>query len=146
MPSLVVHFEIHASEPQRLMDFYSQLFGWRFEQYGDTPYWLIFTGDGAITRADTPGFGINGGLMQREGPAPEAGSPVNGCNIVVGVDDTDAVYTRAVELGGAAGMPPEDLTGVGRVAYLSDPDGNLIGLISETLSDGSSAMEPASHA
>ena len=28
--NLVVHFEIHASEPQALIDFYSELLGWKF--------------------------------------------------------------------------------------------------------------------
>ena len=47
MANLVVHFEIHASEPQRLVDFYSGLLGWRFTQFGDVPYWTIETGEGA---------------------------------------------------------------------------------------------------
>lgn len=40
MANLVVHFEIHASEPQTLIDFYSALLGWRFEDYGsdEQPY------------------------------------------------------------------------------------------------------------
>ena len=48
MANLVVHFEIHASEPQLLIDFYSGLLGWRFTQFGDVPYWKIETGEGAI--------------------------------------------------------------------------------------------------
>ena len=48
MANLVVHFEIHASEPERLIDFYSGLLGWRFTQFGDAPYWSIETGEGAI--------------------------------------------------------------------------------------------------
>ncbi|MFP5343464.1 MAG: VOC family protein, partial [Candidatus Limnocylindria bacterium] len=89
MANLVVHFEIHASEPQRLIDFYSALLGWTFEEYGggDQPYWVISTGEGAIDNAGTPGMGINGGLTPRLGPKPEIGAPVNGCNIVVGVED-----------------------------------------------------------
>jgi predicted enzyme related to lactoylglutathione lyase len=141
MANLVVHFEIWASEPQRLIDFYSGLFDWRFEQYGDTPYWTIATGDGAINEPGVPGLGINGGLAQREGPAPAPDAPVNGCNVVVSVDDTDAAFARALDLGGRESAPPEDMAGIGRVAYLVDPDGNLFGLISETLSDGSSAMD-----
>ena len=35
MANLVVHFEIHASEPQLLIDFYTELFGWTFTQFGD---------------------------------------------------------------------------------------------------------------
>ena len=48
MANLVVHFEIHASEPQRLIDFYSELLGWTFNQFGDAPYWSIDTGEGSI--------------------------------------------------------------------------------------------------
>ncbi|WP_248305401.1 hypothetical protein [Agromyces sp. H66] len=77
MANLVVHFEIHASEPQRLIDFYAALFGWRFTRAGEMEYWLIETGEGAVG-VDEPGRGINGGLTQREGPSPEPGAPVNG--------------------------------------------------------------------
>lgn len=142
MANLVVHFEIHASEPQRLMDFYSELLGWRFSQFGDMPYWSIETGDGSVGNTEgQPGMGINGGLTQREGPAPEPGSPVNGCNIVVGVDGSvDDLVARTAELGGTTIQPAEDMEGVGRVAYLADPEGNPFGLISPVLSDGRTMM------
>jgi uncharacterized protein len=133
--SLVVHFEIHASEPQRLIDFYSQLLGWRFERFGEWQYWSIVTGEGSIG-TDSPGMGINGGLALREGPAPEAGAPINGSTIVISVDDVDASFARGLELGAAEAVQPEDLQGVGRVGYLRDPDGNVFGMISEVLADG----------
>jgi predicted enzyme related to lactoylglutathione lyase len=138
MANLVVHFEIHASEPQRLIDFYSELFGWKFTQYGETPYWVIATGEGSIGNvAGEPGMGINGGLTQREGPRPEPGAPVNGCDIVIGLDgNIDELMRRAVELGATVSMAAEDSPGLGRLGYLLDPDGNLLGLISDTLSDG----------
>jgi predicted enzyme related to lactoylglutathione lyase len=142
MANLVVHFEIHASEPQRLIDYYSELLGWSFTQYGDD-YWVIETGDGAIgNTAGQPGMGINGGLTRRDGPAPEAGAPVNGCNIVVGVDDIDGLMRRGVELGGTEALAAADWPGIGRGGYLLDPDHNLIGLISPVLSDGTTAMGP----
>lgn len=136
MANLVVHFEIHATEPQRLIDFYTDLLGWSFTQFGDTPYWTIETGEGSIGSAGAAGHGINGGLTQREGPPPAAGAPVNGCNIVVGVDEIDELMRRAVELGGTEALAAEDLQGVGRFGYVHDPDGNLLGLISPVLSDG----------
>jgi len=145
--SLVVHFEIHASEPQRLIDFYSQLLGWRFERYGEWQYWSISTGEGSIGM-DSAGMGINGGLALREGPAPEAGAPINGSTIVISVDDVDASFARGLELGAAEAVAPEDLAGVGRVGYLRDPDGNVFGMISEVLADGtdvrtqSAAVDP----
>lgn len=143
MANLVVHFEIHASEPQALIDFYSELLGWRFQSYdaGDQPYWVIDTGEGAIGNADrSAGFGINGGLTQRMGPRPEIGAPVTGCNIVVGVDDVDGLMQRGIELGGTEALPATDWPGIGRGGYLIDPDGNIFGLISPVLSDGTVAM------
>ena len=140
MANLVVHFEIHASEPQRLIDFYEQLLGWRFTQFGDMPYWSIQTGDGSIGM-DTPGHGINGGLTQRLGPAPERGAPVNGADVVIGVEGSvDDVFRKGLELGAAEAVALQDMQGVGRVGYLLDPDGNVFGLISPLLSDGTQAM------
>ena len=146
MANLVVHFEIHASDPQRLIDFYSELLGWRFQRFGETPYWVIDTGEGAIgNEAGSAGLGINGGLAERQGPRTEAGAPINGCNIVVAVDDVDGLIRRAIELGATEAVPVEDMEGVGRGGYLLDPDGNLFGLLSPFMSDGTRAMgeEPA---
>lgn len=135
MANLVVHFEIHASEPQRLIDFYSALLGWTFEEYGggDQPYWVISTGEGAIDNAGTPGMGINGGLTPRLGPKPEIGAPVNGCNIVVGVEDVDELMRRGIELGATEALPATDWPGIGRGGYLLDPDGNVFGLLSPVM-------------
>ena len=59
----------------------------------------------------SPGMGINGGLTQRMGPRPEVGAPVNGCNIVVGVDDVDGLMRRGLELGGDRGPAGDRLAG-----------------------------------
>lgn len=141
MANLVVHFEIHASDPQQLIDFYSQLLGWEFTRFGEMDYWAIDTGEDSI-RMGSPGTGINGGLTQRRGPTPEVGGPVAGANIVLGVDDVDATFARGLELGGTEAIAPNDLPGVGRLAYLLDPDNNVFGFISPVLSDGTNAMDP----
>jgi predicted enzyme related to lactoylglutathione lyase len=141
MANLVVHFEIHGSDPQRLIDFYSTLLGWRFSPVPDQPYWTIDTGEGAIGNvAGMPGHGINGGLTQRNGPRPEVGAPVAGCNIVIGVDDVDGLMRRGMELGAIEALPAQDWPGIGRGGYLLDPDNNVFGLISPILSDGTRAM------
>ena len=140
MANLVVHFEIHASEPQLLIDFYGTLFGWKFTQFGEMPYWAIDTGDGAVGM-DAPGRGINGGLTQRQGPAPERGAPVNGSDFVVGVDGSvDDLFQKGLDLGATEALQLADMQGIGRVGYLLDPDGNVFGLISPVLSNGTNAM------
>lgn len=56
--SRVAHFEIHASDPARIIEFYTSLFGWSFQPWGPPgTYRLIRTGDAAEP-------GIDGGLMQ----------------------------------------------------------------------------------
>jgi hypothetical protein len=47
---------------------------------------------------------------------------------------------RGVELGGTEALPATDWPGIGRGGYLLDPDGNVFGLISPVLSDGTVAM------
>jgi predicted enzyme related to lactoylglutathione lyase len=47
---------------------------------------------------------------------------------------------RGIELGAAEAMPTEDMEGIGRGGYLTDPDGNLFGLLSPVLSDGRTMM------
>lgn len=132
MSNLVVHFEIHATEPAVLIDFYSRLLGWRFEQFGEMQYRGVSTGEGAVQQSAegaTPGLGINGGLTQRRGPRPESGAPVNGSTLVVAVDNVDDVYTTGLALGGTVALAPDTMPGIGRLAYLQDPDGNSFGMI-----------------
>ena len=140
MARLVVHFEIHASQPQELIDFYSRLLGWTFTRFGEMDYWAIGTGEGSIS-VGGPGHGINGGLTQRRGPRPEVGGPVAGANLVVAVDDVDGTFSKGLELGAVAALPPDDMPGVGRLAYLVDPDGNVFGFLSPVLSDGTNVMD-----
>ncbi len=58
----VVHFEIHAENPERAISFYKGVLGWNFQKWdGPLDYWVITTGP-----QEQPG--INGGLVRRRGP------------------------------------------------------------------------------
>ncbi|WP_240917641.1 hypothetical protein [Phycicoccus sp. HDW14] len=60
---------------------------------------------------------------------------------MVDVDGSvDELFRKGLDLGAAEALPPADMQGVGRVAYLPDPDGNDFGLISPTMSDGTVQM------
>lgn len=62
---------------------------------------------------------------------------MNGCNFVVGVEgNVDDLFQKGLDLGGTEALPLSDMQGIGRVGYLHDPDGNIFGLISPVLSDG----------
>ncbi|MCE7938838.1 glyoxalase [bacterium] len=119
----LVHFEIHASDPERLADFYRALFGWTIAKWeGPMPYWVITTGDPASP-------GIDGGMVLRQGDPPAAGQPVNAFPCVVDVDDVDADVAKAVGLGAVVALPKMAVPGVGWLAYILDPDRNILGMM-----------------
>jgi predicted enzyme related to lactoylglutathione lyase len=125
-----VHFEIHASDPAAVRAFYETLLGWRFQQWGDNPYWIVITGDGdPMAGPPHSSPGIDGGLLPRRGAAPGLGQPVNAFVVTVEVPDCDAKVEQAIAAGGSVALPAEDMPGIGRLAYVHDPDGNLIGLL-----------------
>ena len=126
--SRVVHFEIHASNPEQLITFYSSIFGWSIEPWGPPGfYWLIRTAPNA-TGGDAPP-GIDGGMLQRRGERAAEGQGVNAFVCTVNVDDVVAAMARAEELGGSVALPRMPIPGVGWLAYFKDPDGNIVGVM-----------------
>ena len=122
--SSVVHFEIHAEDVQRAVDFYVAAFGWKTED------WSEFTGSpyiGVHTRAEGEP-GINGAIMQREGANPQPGSPVLGAVLTVEVEDFDAVADRIEAAGGTVAMPKYPLTGMAWQGYYLDTERNVFGI------------------
>ena len=119
----VVHFEIHASDPQKSIEFYREMFGWKFDPYGPpNSYWLITTGpDGEP--------GINGGVVPRRGAAAESGQAVNAFVCTVSVDSAKDSHAKAKSLGAAEALPIMAIPGVGWLAYMKDPDGNIFGMM-----------------
>jgi uncharacterized protein len=118
----VVHFEIHAENPERAVAFYTTVFGWRFQKWdGPMPYWMVFTGE--------DGPGINGGLVPRRGPAPADGQPVNAYVCTVDVANVDASWDQALAVGGTPALPKMPIPGVGWLAYVKDTEGNILGMM-----------------
>jgi predicted enzyme related to lactoylglutathione lyase len=119
----VIHFEIHADEPDRAIRFYSQLFDWTFQKWdGPMPYWLVTTGaDGEP--------GINGGLLRRMGPGPMDGQAVNAFVCTVEVKNLDAALGTVGTLGGPVVVPKMAVPGVGWLAYAKDLEGNIFGMM-----------------
>ncbi|HVV10302.1 VOC family protein [Amycolatopsis sp.] len=118
-----VHFEIHATEPERAITFYTTVFDWSFERWGENPYWLISTGDGP---------GIDGGLVPRQGPPPVDDAPVNAFPITVEVSDLDRLTRRVQQAGGAVVVPKTSIPRIGWLAYCKDTEGNIFGLMENT--------------
>ncbi|MBX7229576.1 MAG: VOC family protein [Burkholderiaceae bacterium] len=118
----MIHFEIHASQPQLLIDFYTSLFAWKFQQWGDREYSQIETGP-----ADQAG--INGGLVRRRGSTPVESQAVNVFVCAVQVTSVDEFFSKVLSLGASVAIPKMPIAGVGWLAYIRDSDSNLIALM-----------------
>lgn len=117
----VVHFEIHAADPNRAVKFYQTLFGWTFQKWeGPMEYWLVTTGPN-----DQPG--INGGLVQRQGEID--GQAVIAYVCTVDVENLDASVQMAVDNGGQIAVPKMPIPGMGWLAYCKDTEGNIFGMM-----------------
>jgi uncharacterized protein len=117
----VVHFEIHAADPERAVNFYTSLFDWHFQKWeGPMDYWVVITGPD-----DQPG--INGGLMRRQGEID--GQAVIAYICTVDVDDVDAYANRAASNGGQIVVPKMPIPGVGWLVYCKDTEGNIFGMM-----------------
>ena len=117
-----IHFEIHADNPERAIQFYKTLFGWQFNQWGSEQYWLIVTGE-----KGTPG--IDGGLLPRKGPGPADMQAVGSFVCTVDVANCDAAAKQLSEIGGKIVVPKMPVPTVGWLAYAKDTEGNLFGII-----------------
>ncbi len=120
MAARVAHFEIHAANPQRAIEFYTKTLGWEFNQWGDQPYWLIKTGP-----AETPG--IDGGLLPRRGDDPVEGQAVNAYVCTVMVEALDETIATVTANGGSIALPKMAVPTIGWLAYFKDTEGNIFG-------------------
>ncbi len=111
MPNPVVHFEIGCRESARTQKFFADLFGWKIEPMG--PAVMISTGSDE---------GIAGHITAL------GHEPHHYVLIYVEVDDIQAHLDKAESLGGKTVVPPTEVPGMGHFAWLSDLDGNTIGL------------------
>lgn len=106
--------QLNTTDPDGATEFYSGLFGWRFERTEGTeiPYWGIYLGDR-----------LNAGMMQMP---PGQGAPPHWL-VYFGHDDPDAV---AEKIGVAGGMVLVEKTPVpgGAIVVAQDPQGAVFGV------------------
>ena len=111
----VVHFEIHADDPERAVKFYEKVFGWKIDKWaGPVDYWLVVTGEDKQP-------GINGGIMRRR----DKGSTWN----TVDVPSVDEFLQKIIKAGGKVVQKKTAVPGVGYMAYCADSEGNIFGIM-----------------
>ena len=117
----LVHFEIHATNPESLVQFYTKAFGWHVQAVPGMEYWFVSTGDKGQP-------GIDGGLMRRRGPAAAEGAPANAFVCTMKVETIEKGVAAVQAAGGRQVVPKVAVPGMGWSAYCKDPDGNIFGL------------------
>jgi len=125
MKNRIVHFEIHATDVDRAIKFYKDVFGWEFTKWegSPTPYYMVMTAEKGSKEP-----GINGGLLLRKGEMPKEGQCVNAFVCTVQVDSIDEIIKKVEAGGGTVAMEKFAMAGMAWQAYYKDTEGNLFGI------------------
>ena len=116
----VVHFEIIGQDGKKLIDYYSELFGWDIDASNPMGYGLVQR-EG---NTNPDGIGIGGGVGG--GPEGYEGHTM----FYVEVPDVEAGLAKAESLGGTRVMGTDEVPGMGIVlGHFRDPEGHLVGLV-----------------
>lgn len=111
----VIHFEIPSEKPEKSLQFYSDVFGWKYEQYGEESYWLALTGDSTDP-------GINGAVMLRKDRAQPVVNTIE-------VENIDESMLKIEQGDGSIVVPKSVIPNIGELAYFKDPEGNIFGIM-----------------
>jgi predicted enzyme related to lactoylglutathione lyase len=120
----VVHFQLGARDRDRMIAFYTSVFGWETQTLGDDMggYTVVTTTETVDRMPQVPGE-INGGFyMKTDDPASDSPS------IVISVADI-AASSEAIRRAGGQVSEPDQIPGVGSFASFHDPEGNRVGML-----------------
>lgn len=120
----LIHFEIHVDNMDRAKTFYGEVFDWSFQDWSDFAGMPYF---GAVTGDDNE-MGINGALVQRQGPSTVPNQALNGYACTMGVEDYDSVEAKILGKGGKVALPKYALPGMAWQGYYLDTEGNIFGI------------------
>lgn len=120
MPAPLTHFAINADDVERARAFYAVVFGWEFRPWGPPGFFHIDTG------SNDAGHPI-GALQSRRDFDPD--HPTIGFECTVGVDDLATTLEVATSSGAEILIQPTTIDDVGTLAFLRDPEGNIVGVM-----------------
>ncbi|MEK7544655.1 MAG: VOC family protein [Patescibacteria group bacterium] len=123
MKNRVVHFEIQVDNLERAMKFYTDIFGWDFQKWGEQKYWMVMTAE-----KDSKEPGINGGLLPRPAKTPGEGCGTNAFVCTVQVDNFDDTAKKILAAGGIIAMEKFAIPKMAWQGYFLDTEGNTFGV------------------
>ncbi|MBI5272791.1 MAG: VOC family protein [Chlamydiia bacterium] len=116
----VVHFEIPVDDMKRAKKFY-EIFNWQMQDIEGMDYVGVRTVHVDDNRMPKEAGAINGGMMQR---TAQVTAPV----VAIHVSSVDEYLKKVLKAGGKMVMPKMEIPGMGYYAYISDTEGNVVGL------------------
>lgn len=121
----LIHFEIHADEPERAIDFYKKIFNWEIEKFwnGGIDYWMIMT-----DKSDSKEAWINGWLLKRPCPIPKNIPWSNAFVCTILVDDFDKTSKEILKAWWIVAMEKFAIIWMAWQWYFIDTEGNTFGI------------------
>jgi uncharacterized protein len=110
-----VWYDLVTTDLEGAKRFYTEVIGWKAEQWKDSPPGMPYT----MWMAGETGIG---GLMPLPEEAKKMGAPPHWIAYTT-VENVDASVKEATKLGGQVRAPAFDIPKVGRIAILADPQG-----------------------
>ena len=122
----VVHFEMPAEDKNRMVKFYSTVFGWQTQQLGQDmgEYVVVTTTESDETGRPKMGGAINGGFYQKT-----EDSISNHPSVVIAVDDINDAVKKIKNAGGKVLNDPMDIPGIGSYSSFIDTEGNRVSVL-----------------
>lgn len=116
MKNKLTHFAIHIDNMERAKKFYTGVFEWGFNSYGQDDFLQI--------KADKSENGELIGAMQsrKYSPVPDK---IIGLECTIGVENIDEIIEKVKANGGQVLMPKTAIPYVGYIAKFLDTEGNL---------------------
>jgi predicted enzyme related to lactoylglutathione lyase len=122
----VVHFEMPYENPERLVKFYTQAFGWRMQKLGKEmgDYVTAATTETDETNMIKKPGAINGGFFPKKPDCP-AQHP----SVVIAVDDIKKAMKKVVDAGGKFLGEPMEIPSIGQYVSFTDTEGNRVSML-----------------
>jgi hypothetical protein len=121
----VVHFEIPADNVERAKKFYQETFDWKITPVPQLNYTLLGTVEIDEKNMPKEKGAINGGLTERS-------FGIQGSVLTISVDNIDEAIKKIEKQGGKIVQGKMEVPTVGFIAYFTDTEGNILGLIQPT--------------
>jgi predicted enzyme related to lactoylglutathione lyase len=125
----VVHFEMPYENRERLVKFYTKVFGWQMQKLGKDmgDYVTAATTETDENRMVKRPGAINGGFFPKKPDLP-AQYP----SVVISVDDIRVAMKKVTDAGGKVIGEPVEIPGIGQYVSFTDSEGNLVSMLQPT--------------